>query len=114
MAEPIHVTDATFEQVVLKSNVPVVVDFWAEWCPPCHMIAPALDALAAEYDGQLIVAKVNADENPEAVMSYGVMGLPVLLFIQDGQLIDRMVGAAPRPVIKSRIERLITTSFALT
>jgi thioredoxin 1 len=110
MAEPIHVTDAAFEQAVLKSKVPVVVDFWAPWCGPCRMIAPALEALAAEYDGKMVVAKVNTDDNPEWAMNYGVQGIPTLLFVRDGQIVDRMVGAAPRPMIKARIDKLIAAT----
>lgn len=107
MSKPIHVTDAEFENTVLKSTTPVVVDFWAPWCGPCKMIAPVLEKLAAEYDGKLIIAKVNTDENPEWAMKYGVQGIPTLLFVNQGQLKDRIVGAVPAPVIKTKIDGLL-------
>ncbi|MBI5291522.1 MAG: thioredoxin [Chloroflexi bacterium] len=107
MSEPIHVTDAAFEETVLKSATPVIVDFWAPWCVPCRMVASILESLAVEYDGKVIVAKVNTDENPEWALKYGVQGIPVVLFVRDGRIVDRMVGAAPQRMIKARIEKLI-------
>ena len=107
MAEPIHVTDAAFEQAVIKSKTPVVVDFWAPWCGPCRMIAPSLESLSAEFDGKIVVAKVNTDDNPEWAIKFGVQGIPTLLFVRGGEVVDRMVGAAPHPKIKERIEKLI-------
>jgi len=112
MAEPIHVTDAAFEQAVLKSPTPVVVDFWAPWCGPCRMVAPILESLAAEYDGKIIVAKVNTDDNPEWAMRYGVRGIPTMLFVRDGKVVDQMVGAAPHPMIKARVEKLLAAVVA--
>jgi thioredoxin 1 len=74
--EPIHVTDAAFEKTVLQSSIPVIVDFWAPWCNPCKMVAPTLDKLAKEYEGKILIAKVNTDENPEWMMKYGIQGPP--------------------------------------
>ena len=108
MNTPIHVSDAEFETQVLNAESPVLVDFWAPWCGPCRMVAPVLEKLAAEYDGKLIIAKVNTDENPRWSMRYGVQGIPTLLFIRKGKEADRIIGAAPTPMIKSKIERLLS------
>jgi len=107
MTQPIHITDTEFDQKVLRSAAPVVVDFWAPWCGPCKMIAPVLEKLAAEYDGKITVAKVNTDENPEWAMKYGVQGIPTLLFVKGGDVKDRIVGVVPAPVIKSKIDGLL-------
>jgi thioredoxin 1 len=106
--EPIHVSDAAFEKAVLKSEIPVLVDFWAPWCGPCRMVAPSLEKLAGEYGGKLLVAKVNTDDNPEYAMKYGVQGIPTLLFVRNGQEVDRIVGAAPYPMIKARIDTVLS------
>jgi thioredoxin len=110
MSVPIHVNDAEFEEKVLNSEVPVVVDFWAPWCGPCRMIAPVLEQLAIEYDGKLVVAKVNTDENPEWMMHYGVMGIPTLLFVRDHEVKDRQVGVGPTPMLKARVKNLVETN----
>lgn len=103
----IHVTDAEFETTVLKSKNPVVVDFWAPWCGPCKMIAPVLEKLAVEYGDKVTIAKVNTDENPQWAMHYGVQGIPTLLLIRDGLVKDRIVGAAPAPTIRAKLEGLL-------
>jgi thioredoxin 1 len=89
----IHVSDSSFEQDVLKSNVPVLLDFWAEWCGPCKMIAPILDQIAAEYAGKVIVAKMNVDENPKTPMKFSVRGIPTLILFKNGLLEGQKIGA---------------------
>lgn len=95
MNEPMHVTDAAFEQAVLKSQTPVIVDFWAPWCGPCRQIAPHLEKIAQDYAGKVVVAKVNTDENPEWAQRYGVQGIPTLLFVANGKVVHEQVGALP-------------------
>ncbi|MDH4166017.1 MAG: thioredoxin TrxA, partial [Gammaproteobacteria bacterium] len=89
----VHVSDSSFEQDVLKSNVPVLLDFWAEWCGPCKMIAPILDQIAAEYAGKVLVAKMNVDENPKTPMKFSVRGIPTLILFKNGQLQGQKIGA---------------------
>lgn len=105
--EPIHVSDEAFEKTVLQSPLPVLVDFWAPWCGPCRMVAPALEQIAQEYAGRVLVAKVNTDDHTEWAARYGVQGIPTMLFIVNGQVVDRMVGAAPAPVIKQRLDAVL-------
>lgn len=98
--EPVHVTDAAFEETVLKSSVPVVVDFWAPWCGPCRMVAPVLDKIAKEQAGKLVIAKVNTDENPEWATRFGVQGIPTMLFVAGGKVVHRQVGALPEGMLR--------------
>jgi thioredoxin len=100
------VSDATFEAEVLKSAEPVVVDFWAEWCGPCRMIAPALEEISGAMNGKVKILKLNVDENPATASKYGVMSIPTLMLFKDGQLASRQVGAAP----KQKLEQWITTA----
>jgi thioredoxin 1 len=107
MNEPIHVTDAAFEKVVLKSTVPVIVDFWAPWCGPCKMIAPTLEKIAKEYDGKITIAKVNTDENPEWATKYGVQGIPTVLFVYNGKIIHRQTGALPESALRDVVTQFM-------
>jgi len=107
MNEPIHVTDSAFQKTILESPVPVIVDFWAPWCGPCKMIAPVLDKLAKEYDGKLVVAKVNTDENQKWASRYGVQGIPTMLFISAGQVVHRHVGAVPEGMLRDAVDQFL-------
>lgn len=107
MSEPIHVTDAAFEKTVLQSSIPVIVDFWAPWCGPCKMVAPILDKLANEFDGKILVAKVNTDENPEWMMKYGIQGIPTMLFVANGKIVYRQVGALPERMLRDVVSQFM-------
>ena len=102
-----HVTDANFEEHVLRSDKPVLVDFWAEWCGPCKQIAPALDAIAEAKGDQITIAKVNVDQNPSTPQQYGVRGIPTLLLFKDGQICSQKVGALPKADLERWIEETI-------
>ncbi|MBI4761604.1 MAG: thioredoxin [Chloroflexota bacterium] len=106
-SEPINVTDAAFEKTVLQSPIPVIVDFWAPWCGPCRMVAPILEKLAKEYEGKLLVAKVNTDENPEWMMKYGIQGIPTMLFIAGGKVVHRQVGALPERMLRDTVNQFL-------
>ncbi len=107
ITEPLHVTDDAFEKTVLKSEVPVVVDFWAPWCGPCKMVAPILDKLAEEFAGKMVIAKVNTDENPQWAQSFNVQGIPTMLFIADGKVVHQQVGALPEPMLRSVVDQFL-------
>jgi thioredoxin 1 len=104
----VEVSDATFDQEVLRSEQPVLVDFWAVWCGPCKAIAPIVDGLAAAYAGKVKVAKVNVDENGATPSRYGVRGIPTLLFFKGGKVADQVVGYVPQNVIEEKIQRMLT------
>ncbi|MSU89430.1 thioredoxin [Rhodobacteraceae bacterium 2CG4] len=100
----VKVTDGTFEAEVVNSDIPVVVDFWAEWCGPCKQIGPALEELAVQYEGKVKIAKVNVDENPASPSQLGVRGIPALFLFKDGQVVSNKTGAAPKAALQGWIE----------
>ena len=110
MIEPVHVNDATFENAVLKSPLPVVVDFWAPWCGPCKFLAPSLDKIAEEYAGRLVVAKVNTDENVKWASQYHVNGIPTMLFFSGGQVVHQQVGAVSLSALRQIVEGFLETA----
>ena len=107
MAEPIEVTEANWDELVLQSDLPVLVDFWADWCGPCKMIAPSVHEMAEEFDGKLMVGKVDVDNAPNIAMKYGIRSIPALIFFKGGQPVDQIVGAVPKGVLKSKIEAVL-------
>lgn len=107
--EPINVTDESFERAVLEAELPVIVDFWAPWCGPCKMVAPALEKIAEEYSGQLLVAKVNTDENQNWMIQYGIQGIPTMLFITGGKLVHQQVGAVPENYLRDMVDEFVRT-----
>ena len=107
MSKPIEITDTTFEEEVVNSDTPVLVDFWADWCAPCKMIAPIVEELAEEYDGQIKFGKVDVDSNPKVAANYGIRGIPTLLIFKAGEPVDQVVGAVPKSVLKKRLEESI-------
>jgi thioredoxin len=105
--KPVVVSTQNFDSEVVKSNVPVLVDFWASWCAPCKMIAPIVEELATEYNGKLKVAKLDVDANREVAMSYNIMSIPTLLIFDNGRVADQLVGAVPKSMLIDKIKRVL-------
>lgn len=103
----VEITDANFEEVVMKSDKPVMVDFWAEWCGPCRMIGPSVDELHAEYEGKAIIGKVNVDHNSGVSAQFGVRSIPTILFIKNGEVVDKSVGAVPKATLAAKLDALL-------
>jgi len=104
MAKAVELTDSNFEQEVLKAETPVLVDFWAEWCGPCRMVGPVVDELAGDYEGKVKVGKVDVDNNPQISMKYGIRSIPSLLIFKDGEVVDQIVGAVPKPHLQKQLD----------
>ena len=103
MAKPLAVTDDTFQTEVLDSDQPVLVDFWADWCGPCRMIAPSVEQIAADYDGKIKVGKVDVDDNPAIPGRYGIVGIPTLMLFKNGEVVERITGALPKDAILAKV-----------
>jgi thioredoxin 1 len=101
----LEITDANFEEVVLKSDKPVMVDFWAEWCGPCRMVGPVVDEISKEYEGKAIVGKVNVDHNPGVSAKFGIRNIPTILFIKNGEVVDKSVGAVPKVQLTEKLNK---------
>jgi len=107
MSEVTTVDTQTFDEVVLQSDVPVLVDFWAAWCGPCRAIAPVLDQIAAEQDGKLLIAKLNVDENPDIASRYNISSIPAMKVFDKGEIVREIIGAMPKPQIEQRLEGIM-------
>ena len=100
----IEFTDSNFDELALQSDKPVVIDFWAEWCGPCRMVSPIVEELAGDYEGKAVVGKVNVDHNPEISSKYGIRSIPTILFMKDGEVVDKLVGAVAKEVLADKLD----------
>ena len=107
MSSAAAVTDSSFEQEVLKSDMPVLVDFWAPWCGPCRMVSPIVDEISKDFEGKIKVCKLNTDENPNVASQYGIRSIPTLMIFKDGQKVDTVVGAVPKATLSTTISKYI-------
>ena len=107
MAKPIEITEATFQQLVIESGMPVMVDFWATWCPPCKILHPIIDQISDEYEGRVTVGKVDVDQNQGLAQKYSIRGIPTILFFRNGEVRDQVVGALPKEQLKPKVDALL-------
>lgn len=103
----IEITDANFEEIVLKSEKPVLVDFWAEWCGPCRLLGPIVEEMATEYEGRAIIGKVNVDENPGVSAKFGIRNIPTVIFVKGGEIADKSVGAVPKTQLAAKLDAIL-------
>jgi thioredoxin 1 len=103
----LEATDGNFEELVLKADKPVIVDFWAEWCGPCRMVGPIVEEVGVDYEGKAIVAKVDVDSNPGITAKYGIRNIPTILFFKNGEVVDKQVGAVPKSTLVSKLDALL-------
>ena len=100
-------TDANFEELVIKADKPVIIDFWAEWCGPCRMVTPIIEEMSKEFDGKAVIGKMDVDSNPKTAMKLGIRNIPTLLFFKDGEQVDKQVGFVPKTVLVSKLEKFL-------
>lgn len=104
---PLEITDSNFEEKVLKADKPVILDLWAEWCGPCRMVGPIVNEIGEEYDGQVIVGKLDVDNNPQTTAKFGIRNIPTILFFKNGEVVDKQVGAVPKAALVEKLEPLL-------
>ncbi|MDX9908117.1 MAG: thioredoxin [Bacteroidales bacterium] len=103
----VEITDANFEELVIQSDKPVMIDFWAVWCGPCRLIAPIVEEMSKEYDGKAVIGKVDVDSNPGVSVKFGIRNIPTVLFVKNGEVVDRQIGAAPKKIFTAKLDALL-------
>lgn len=103
----LEITDANFDELVMKSDKPVVIDFWAVWCGPCRMVGPIIEELATEYEGKAVVGKVDVDANPNVAMKYGIRNIPTVIYVKNGEVVDKQVGAGPKQTFAAKLDAIL-------
>ena len=103
----IEITDENFQDLVMKSDKPVMIDFWAEWCGPCRMVGPVVEEISKEYDGKAVIGKVDVDKNPQLSVQFGVRNIPTIIFVKNGEVVDKSVGAVPKAQLTSKLDAIL-------